>query len=713
MQPRKTDWKDFILPIGIVACVVVVLVPLPAGVIDILLTANIALAVIVLLTTLQVRTPLEFSMFPALLLGTALSRLVLNIATTRLILSNGAAGENAAGGVINNFGQFVAGDHLLIGLIIFSIIVVIQFVVVTKGTGRVSEVAARFTLDAMPGKQMAIDADLAAGLIDQAEATRRRDELNHQADFYGSMDGASKFVRGDAIAGIVITLINIVGGIAIGMSQGMGIGKAIETFSTLTIGDGLASQLPAFMIAIAAGFLITRSKRPTNLSSEFLGQLFGSPQVLFIASGFLLLLIFTNLPTVPMLTIGASCAGIALVLSQKPKTEEEQTEPSEPPKPEADAENRIEDLLAVDPLEIEIGVNLIALADPKRGGDLLQRINSVRQVIAKQMGIILPKVRIRDNLQLSENQYRIKINNNPVATGQVWPSRLWASTTANLSNPLEGIQDTLPTGQEGLWIEFDQYDEAIKRGYLVKEASAVLAAEMQQVAHRYADVILSRDATQHLVNEIKKTSPAVVEDLIPDQLKLSEVQQVLRLLLREGISIRQLGTILESLGDHASKTHDPVLLCEFVRQRLAKTISLTYADNQGVIHAAVFSTEAERQLLDRTHGISDDPHTAMSPLETDRCCEKIAKSMDAAMELGHPTVLLVNPQIRPSIKLLTSANLPDLVVLSQSELTPDIRVNVLKTITDCGLSHDAANTESVKRPKSATQRPRNSQSSGA
>ena len=442
---RLSRWQDLILPIGIITSVLVILVPMPSFLMDILLASNITIAVIVLLTTIYVKTPLEFSMFPSLLLATTLGRLVLNVASTRLILTRAETEKfEAAGEVIQSFGEFVAGDTVVVGLIIFIIIIVIQFLVITKGATRISEVAARFALDGMPGRQMAIDADLNAGAIDEKEAQRRRAEITQQADFYGAMDGASKFVRGDAIAGIIITLINIVGGLVIGVFEAdMGIAESAELFTKLTIGDGLVSQIPAFLISLAAALLVTRSTQKSNMPSEFLQQLFSRPQALAVAGGFLGILVFTNLPAIPLLTLGTGCFALAVMLTKQKRRLA--TEASVAAQAEAVAakktDDRIEDYLAIDPMEIEIGVGLIRLADPSRGGDLLPRITGVRQSVASDIGIVLPKVRIRDNMRLAEDQYRIKIANNPVAEGTIYPDRLLAMDSGMTTGTIPGHRD--------------------------------------------------------------------------------------------------------------------------------------------------------------------------------------------------------------------------------------------------------------------------------
>ncbi|HRX78130.1 MAG TPA: FHIPEP family type III secretion protein, partial [Pirellulaceae bacterium] len=439
---RLSGWKDLILPVGIIASVLVILVPLPPGILDLLLAVNITVAVIVLLTTVYVKTPLEFSIFPSLLLATTLARLVLNVASTRLILTRAASDDmSAAGGVIKSFGEFVAGNDIVVGLIIFVIIIVIQFVVITKGATRISEVAARFALDGMPGRQMAIDADLNAGVIDEHEAQARRNEITQQADFYGAMDGASKFVRGDAVAGILITLINVIGGLIIGVAEyGMTFTDAGKLFTQLTIGDGLVSQVPALLVSLAAALLVTRSTQKINLPVQFLEQLFSRPQALAVAASFLGVLIFTGLPKLPLMVIAGSCVMLALQLRRKEDAKAaKEVATKHAAKEKANTkEERIEDYLAIDPMEMEIGVGLIRLADPSRGGDLLPRITGVRQAVASEIGIVLPKVRIRDNMRLDERTYRVKIANNTVAEGVVHPDRLLAMESGLTSGKIAG-----------------------------------------------------------------------------------------------------------------------------------------------------------------------------------------------------------------------------------------------------------------------------------
>lgn len=675
------------MPVGVISSVLVILVPLPPGFLDLLLSLNISLSVIVLLSTLYVRTPLEFSVFPSMLLATTLARLVLNVASTRLILTRGGIdGLQASGGVIRAFGEFVAGDSLVVGVIIFVIIVVIQFVVITKGATRISEVAARFALDGMPGRQMAIDADLNAGLIDEREAQRRREEITQQADFYGAMDGASKFVRGDAIAGIVITLINILGGLVIGVvDSGMSIREAGEVFSKLTIGDGLVSQLPAFLISMAAGFLVTRSTQRLNLPVELLRQVFARPQALVVAGGFLGVLVFTNLPAVPLLTIGSACIGLALMMNRRKKEDQAVADAQEKAKAETQkkSEERIEDYLAIDPMEMEIGVGLIRLADPNRGGDLLPRITGVRQAVAADVGIVLPKVRIRDNVRINEFSYRIKISSNMVATGMVYPDRLLAMDSGATTGRIPGEEVRDPAFQRvAYWIEPTVKDRAILAGYTPVESTSVLATHLQEVVRRHADELLTRDATRHLIDELKKTQPAVVDELIPGVMKLAEVQQVLQLLLREEVPIRQLGTILETLGDHASRTKDPIWLCEYVRHRLARSLCSRYRDKDQRLHVVTLDPALEDRIAAGIEHNDRGLFIRMSPQAVERTCELIGEEMRKLSRSQHPLVLLVSPQIRPGLKQLTAPNLPRLVVLSYNEVTRDTQIESVGIVTD-------------------------------
>ena len=669
--------QNLILPVGIVASLLVILVPMPTAIMDVLLASNIAIAVIVLLTTIYVRTPLEFSIFPSLLLATTLGRLVLNIATTRLVLTHAQSkGMWAAGGVVKSFGEFVAGDKIVVGAIIFSILVVIQFVVITKGATRISEVAARFALDGMPGRQMAVDADLNAGVIDEREAQRRRGEITQQADFFGAMDGASKFVRGDAIAGILITLINIIGGLVIGVfDYGMEIPQAASLFTRLTIGDGLVSQIPAFLISLAAGLLVTRSTSEVNLPSQFVSQLFSRPQALAVTAAFLGLLIFTNLPALPLLGIGGGCAAIAVVLTRRQRDTDEAARQQATLAAKKPREERVEDYLTVDPMEVEIGVGLIRLADPKRGGDLLERIQRVRQHIASDMGLIMPKVRIRDNMRLEPNQYRIKIADVPVAEAKIYPGMLLAVESAATTGQVNGLATREPAfDTPARWVEPLARDEAERLGYTMVEPVSVLATHLTEVVRHHADEILGRDATKHLIEELKKTSPAVVEELIPGQMKLVEVQHVLQLLLREQVPIRQLGPILEALGELASRTSDPLLLAEHVRQRLARVICARYRDKDRRLCVVTLDPAVEDQIRAGVEYTSEGMSIRLTPQAIETICRNLGQELEKLTSDHRAPIVLVSAQIRAALKQITVGQLPRLVVLSYSEITRDTQV---------------------------------------
>ena len=680
-------YRDLVLPLGVIACLVVILVPLPAALMDLFLAANITVGVIVLLTTIQVATPLEFSIFPTLLLATTLSRLVLNVATTRLILTGAETdGMNAAGGVIRSFGEFVAGDRIEVGIIIFVILVLIQFVVITKGASRISEVAARFALDGMPGRQMAIDADVNAGLIDETEARQRREEIRSQADFYGAMDGASKFVRGDAIAGIVITVVNIIGGLYIGVVQaGMSISEAGALFTKLTIGDGLVSQVPALLISLAAGLLVTRSAQRTNLPQQFLQQLLGNTRALAIAGGFLMLMIVTNLPTIPMATLGIGCIGLAIMLNRQQTQEREQRE-SEQHASQAAANaprtKQVEEYLSVDPMEVSIGLGLLSLADPARGGDLMQRIGDVRNQVASEIGIILPKVRVRDSAVLDDQSYEIRIAGNTVLKSSVRPDYLLAIDTGKTTGSVDGEPaQRILLGQRAFWIDPSQREQAAIYGYVLQRPSEVLASQLREISTIHADEILSRDATKHLIDQLRETAPTVVDELIPEVMRISEVQQVLQLLLREAVPIRQLGKILEILGDAASQTKNTQSLCERVRSGLARTISSRYRDKDSILHVVTLDAVDEDNIAESIAHEDSRLLSGIAPQLAELTCEKIQEAVKSLVASGHPPVLLVNPRIRSELRRITEIAMPWLKVLSFHEITTDTQIESHQVIT--------------------------------
>lgn len=680
--------RHAIVPIGIILCLVVILVPLPPYLLDILLSANIAIAVIVLLTTIYIDAPLEFNIFPAMLVATTLSRLVLNLATTRLILTRtGADGIDAAGGVIRAFGEFVSGDSLEVGIILFVIIFLINFIVITKGATRIGEVAARFALDGMPGRQMAIDADLSAGAIDEKEAQKRREDITRQADFYGSMDGASKFVRGDAIAGIAITMLNLVGGLYMGyMYAGMTLVEAANVYAKLTIGDGLVSQVPAFLISLAAALLTTRSTQKSEFSGEFLKQIFSRPQALIVSGIFLLLLTFTQLPTMPMITMGGGCIGIALLMQrQKRQTDsiatQKQTDADNTKK--APAEKKVEDYLEVDPLRLELGAKLIVLADPNRGGDLMKRISTVRATLATEMGILLPMVRIKDRMSLPEYSYELDMSGNRIAMGTLRPDRLLAIDTGLTLGPIQGDETTDPAfGKRAFWIDPKNRQQAEIYGYQVVECGAVLATHVQETARKHADELLTREVAKQLIEQLKKTSATVVDELVPGVMKVSEVQQVLQNLLREDIPIRQLGIIFETLGDFAHRIKDPIWLTEYVRHRLARTISHRYRDPAGVLRVVTLDPAMEDRVAAGTEQTDRGIFIRMSPDVIAKTCSKIADHVKKLDAMGKPRCVLVSPKIRVALRQITQESLPDLRVLSYNEISRDTSVESVAMVSD-------------------------------
>uniref|UniRef100_A0A7C4QMS8 Flagellar biosynthesis protein FlhA n=1 Tax=Schlesneria paludicola TaxID=360056 RepID=A0A7C4QMS8_9PLAN len=676
--------QGLIFPVMIVASLLLIIAPMPAVVMDLLLAGNITLAVVILLTTIYVRKPLDFSVFPSVLLGTTLARLVLNVATTRLILTRAAIdGTGAAGGVIEAFGQFVAGGQLVVGLILFVILVVIQFIVITKGATRISEVAARFALDGMPGKQMAIDADLNAGLITQDQAKARRAEVTQQADFYGAMDGASKFVRGDAIAGIVITLINILGGLFVGMvMNAMPFQQALEVFTTLTIGDGLVSQIPAFLISLAAGLLVTRSSVDSNLSADVVGQMFRHSEALFLAGGFVMALAFTGLPVVPMLLLGSSCGIVAAVLRQKERRQQRQAQQAQSQQAvQQQPQPKPEDQLLVDPIEVELGFGLIRLANPASGGDLLERVTRIRHKIAQELGIILPKVRIRDNVRLEQRSYQIKLRDVPVAWGEVFPEALLAIDTGATSGTIPGIETTEPAfGRPARWIEASQKERAELLGYNVVEPTAVVVTHLTEVVRSHSAELLSRQQVHELLAHLKERAPKVVEELVPDLLKPSQLHQILANLLRERVPIRDLETILETLGEYADRTKDLTILTEYVRHALSRTICQQYRDSKRTLHVITLEPALEDVLAGGLEFGERGLVVKLSPQVAEAVTQELSRQLQKLVRIGRPPVVLCSPQVRAGLRHITAVALPKLAVLSLNEVTRDTSVEPHGTV---------------------------------
>ena len=673
--------RNLLLPMAALSLIFVVLMPLPTSVMDFLLVMNIAGSALILMTVMYVSSPLELSVFPSMLLGTALFRLVLNTATTRLILSNAQEGTDAAGQVIKTFGEFVAGGSLAIGLIIFVIIVVIQFVVITKGATRIAEVAARFTLDGMPGKQMAVDADLNAGTITEEEAKLRRKEITREADFYGAMDGASKFVRGDAIAGIVITLINILGGFYVGMVEldpPYSLQDTLRIFTTLTIGDGLVSQIPAFIVALAAAMIVSRSASTTSFGEELLTQMSSRPVALALTAAFLASLMITPLPKMPLLMLLAATGGMAYFLKQGRVRQahiKEARRRAEPAGPE-----RVESLLIVDPMELEVGYGLIKLVDRKQGGDLLDRIANIRRQQATELGIVVPPIRIRDNIQLEPNQYAIKLRGVQVARGETLPGQMLAIDSGVVAEKISGMETTEPAfGLPALWINPDLKQLAEHRNYTVVEATSVLATHLTEIIKRYADELLTRESVNCLFDNLKEKSPKVVEEVIPNVLKVGEVQKVLQALLRERVPIRDLEVVLETLGDWAGRTKDPEILTEYARNALARTICQLHRTRDNKILCVTLDPKIEDLI--NTHLDRSDRGTllTMSPETQNRILAAVKAEVEKAMQGsgGQTPVILCSPQVRAWLRRIIESALPQVAVLAFNEIVRGVDIQSL------------------------------------
>ena len=687
----QKKWPDFLIPAGLIACLTVILVPLPPAVMDVLLAANLTLAVVMLLSTVYAKSPMELSLFPAFLLGTTLARLALNIGTTRLILTRGPQEkEQAAGDVIASFSNFVTGDSIAIGLVIFSIIVVVQFVVIAKGATRISEVSARFSLDGMPGRQMAIEAELNSGAIDAAEAKEMRREVSEQADFYGAMDGASKFVRGDAIAGVLITLINIFGGLAVGLSHNMSLPVAAETFTKLTIGDGLVSQLPALLIALAAGILVTRSHRKADLSREAVGQVLARPIVLIMAATFLGLLVLTSLPMIPLLTVGAICLLFAWTSSQQNSSENNANNEKKLEQVAAPKEQSIDRLLTNDLMEIELGLDLIRLVDAKQGGTLLQGVSNVRQQLAGDLGVILPKIRIRDNLKLGAKEYRILIQGNAVERATLEPDHLMAMDCGNATSPLEnGVVAGLASdaiAQPGYWILKSAWEQSELAGYRVRSCTEVLTAQLKKASMANADELLTRDATAQLMDELKKSSPTIVNEVVPDVLSLADVQTVLQSLLAERVSIRPLHLIMETIGQIAPKTQSLTQLVEKIRVKLARHISSRLVDSSNdSVSVFTISEELQNRIACSWSDQGDEIHLDMPRSITDMLSLAMNDASSRMSATGFRPVALVDQSIRPVIAEMCRKINEDIFVIGDRELE-GIDSNIFGEITSEQLS---------------------------
>ncbi|GAA0178064.1 flagellar biosynthesis protein FlhA [Clostridium sediminicola] len=656
---------DTIVALGVLGIIAMIILPVNPILLDILLVFNITFALIIFVLTMFTTSILEFSVFPTLLLVTTLFRLGLNISSTRLILSNGEAGS-----VIQAFGSFVAGGNYIVGAIIFIIIVVIQFLVITNGAGRVSEVAARFTLDAMPGKQMSIDADLNAGSITDVQAKQRREDLQREADFYGTMDGASKFVKGDAIAGIIIVIINFIGGIAIfSIQKGVGISKALEQFGILTIGDGLVGQIPALLISIGTGMLVTRSNSKSDFGTEMSQQLFAMWKVIGIVSALLIAVgSIPAFPTPPFYLMAVITGGISYLLYQdeKNKVVQDVVEVSNEEIEEPPSEVRVEQY---ESLEIEISYDLIPLVDKDSGGDLVQRISSMRRQIANELGLVIRPIRIRDNLMLSHNEYSIKIRGIEVAKGTIIYNKLLVMDPGSDNIDLEGIPTVEPAfGLPALWVDEKQKDMAEIKGYTVVDPTTVLITHLKEVIKLHSHELITRQDVNELVEGIKEENSAVVEELIPDLLSLGEVQKILQNLLRENVSIRDMVTILETLADYAVNTKDIELLTEYVRYKLGRSIVMEFLDTNKKLNVITIHPQIEKLIGDNIQKSIQGSFPAIDPNINTRILQKIHSNIDNLAMQGKEAVVLAAPKIRPAFKRMIEIAFPKVPVISLNEI---------------------------------------------
>ena len=676
--------QELMVATGIIVILGVMVMPIPTFLLDVLISFSITFALIILMVAVFMLSPLEFSVFPSLLLVITLLRLSLNIASTRIILLNGDQGASAAGEVIESFGNFVVGGNFIVGTVVFIILVMINFIVITKGSVRTSEVAARFTLDAIPGKQMSIDADLNAGLITEQDARTRRRNLEREADFYGSMDGSIRFVRGDAIAGILITLVNILGGFAIGVfQQGMEASEAAQIYTLLTIGDGLVSQLPALVVSTAAGLVVTRAQSDKNLPGELMNQLLNQPYAFIIASAILFFFgMIPGLPHFPFFLMSL-LAGVIAYNKIKSDTKTEQLalmkkdDEAKAPLPE-----KVESILPLDIMELEVGYELIPLVDADRNGELLERIKSIRRQFALEMGFIVPPLHIRDNLQLKSNEYSVVIKGVDVARDSIMMGRILAMNPGTTERELDGIKTTEPTfGLPAVWIPSNKKQEAQMAGFTVVDPATVITTHIKETIKRHAPELLGRQETQALLDKFKETNPKVVEELIPNLLPLGKVQKVLQNLLKEKISIRDLRTILEQLSDYASLTQDADVLTEYVRQSLARPITKQYQSADGTLSVLTLDRGIEDIIEGSIQKSETSAYLALEP----NTAEKFLTKLRSMIETITPTletspVLLASPGLRMHIRKFTERFLPDLAIISHSEVAPSVQIKTIGVV---------------------------------
>jgi flagellar biosynthesis protein FlhA len=672
--------KDLAILIGIIGIVLMMVIPIPLGLLDFLLVVNISLALMILLIAMNNNDALNFSIFPSLLLITTLFRLGLNVSTTRNILSKGEGGH-----VVETFGRFVAGNQVAIGFVVFLILVVVQFIVITKGSERVAEVAARFTLDAMPGKQMSIDADLNTGLINEQQARERREKIEKEADFYGAMDGASKFVKGDAIASIIILVINLLGGFVIGMAvHGMAFGEALETFSVLTIGDGLVSQIPALLISTAAGLIVTRAASEGNLAYDLTNQLFNFPKLLYIVAGTVALLgIFTPIGPVSTLPFAGLLiyAGYRMSKNQVQRQQQEELMVEEQQIEEVRSPESVISLLQVDPIEFEFGYGLIPLADTQQGGDLLDRIIMIRRQCALELGLVVPVIRIRDNIQLKPNEYVIKIKGNTVARGELLLNHYLAMSPGFDDDSVVGIETQEPAfGLPAMWIDEATKERAELSGYTVVDPPSVVATHLTELIKRHAHELIGRQETKALIENVREQYPALVEELIPSILSIGEVQKVLVKLLREKVSVRDLVTIFETLADHGNYTKDPDILTEYVRQALSRQITNQFSTGSDTLKVITVGPSLEKKIAESVQQSDQGSYLALDPVATQQIYAKLNEQVHRQIQSGQQPIVLASPTIRMYLRQLVERTMQDIPVLSYSELEPSVEVQSIGVV---------------------------------
>ncbi|MBV8258074.1 MAG: flagellar biosynthesis protein FlhA [Actinobacteria bacterium] len=674
---RMLKHADVAAAVAVVVIVLMMIVPLPSPLLDLLIAANLAGALTILITTMYVPKALDFASFPSLLLITTLFRLAINVSVTRLVLLHGDAGS-----VVHAFGSFVAGGNLVIGLVIFLILVVIQFVVITNGSGRIAEVAARFTLDAMPGKQMAIDADLNAGQITDEEAKQRRKDIAREADFYGAMDGASKFIKGDAVAGIVIVFVNLLAGMAVGILQRhVTFSQAIHTYSVLTIGDGLAAQIPALLISTGTGILVARSASEGDLGSDVMKQVMGLPRAPKFAGALIVLIgLVPGLPKLPLFIIGGTLFMVGRALGSEKKAEAEQKALAEREKARKSLQPQEASAVSVDPLELAIGFGLVPMADAGSGGSLLARVGVIRKQIASQLGLIIAPVRVHDEATLESHQYVIRIRGGEVARGRVVPGHQLAMNPGDVTGDLPGIPTTEPAfGLPATWIEEERRSEAEALGYTVVDSESVIVTHLTESIRRHADELLTRQETKKLLDELKELNAAAVEDVVPEKLGIGAVQRVLQQLLREGVPIRDLGTILETIGDRSTVTRDPYILAEYARAALARTITADLVESE-TLRAIALEPTLEQEVAESVTQTNEGEILAMDPSRSQALVAALAAQVESVTALGLRPVLICSSRIRRHLRRLVEHSFPHLPVLAYTEIGPGVRVETTGVI---------------------------------